>query len=54
MPKMLDTFVGFKNLKRVINYGLNDVRFKNMVPAGKQVRMRGKLKSARQRAEACR
>ena len=50
MPKMLDTFVGFKNLKRVINYGLNDVRFKNMVPAGKQVRMRGKLKSARQRA----
>ena len=50
MPKLLDTFVEFTNLKRVINYGLNDVRFKNMVPAGKRVRMHGKLKSARQRA----
>ncbi len=50
MPKLLDTFVEFTNLKRVINYGLNDVRFKNMVPAGKRVRLRGRLKSARQRA----
>ena len=50
MPKLLDTFVEFQGLKRVINYGLNEVRFKNMVPAGKRVRMRGKLKSARQRA----
>ncbi len=50
MPKLLDTFVEFQGVKRVINYGLNEVRFKNMVPAGKRVRMRGKLKSARQRA----
>ena len=50
MPALLDTFVEFKGLKRVINYGLNEVRFKNMVPAGKRVRMRCKLKSARQRA----
>jgi len=50
MPRLLDTFVEFTNLKRVINYGLNDVRFKNMVPAGKRVRMHGRLKSARQRA----
>jgi acyl dehydratase len=50
MPKLLDTFVGFEGLKRVINYGLNEVRFKNMVPAGKRVRMRAKLLSARQRA----
>jgi acyl dehydratase len=50
MPKLLDTFVEFTNMKRVINYGLNEVRFKNMVPAGKRVRMRGKLISARQRA----
>jgi len=50
MPKLLDTFVQFTRLKRVINYGLNDVRFKNMVPAGKRVRLRGKLRSARQRA----
>jgi acyl dehydratase len=50
MPRLLDTFVEFQGLKRVINYGLNEVRFKNMVPAGRRVRMRGELKSARQRA----
>ena len=50
MPKLLDTFVEFTRLKRVINFGLNEVRFKNSVSAGKRVRMRGKLKSARQRA----
>jgi acyl dehydratase len=50
MPRLLDTFVEFQGLKRVINYGLNEVRFKNMVPAGRRVRMRGLLKSARQRA----
>lgn len=50
MPRMLDTFVEFRGLTRVINYGLNEVRFKNMVAAGKRVRMRTKLVSARQRA----
>ena len=50
MPRLLDTFVEFQGLKRVINYGLNEVRFKNMVAAGKRVRMRSKLLSARQRA----
>lgn len=50
MPRLLDTFVEFVGLKRVINYGLNEVRFKNMVPAGKRVRLRTSLLSARQRA----
>jgi acyl dehydratase len=50
LPRLLDTFVTFTNVTRVINYGLNEVRFKNMVPAGKRVRMRSKLISARQRA----
>lgn len=50
MPKLLDTFVEFRGLKRVINYGLNEVRFKNMVAAGKRLRMRTKVLSARQRA----
>jgi acyl dehydratase len=50
MPRLLDTFVEFRGVKRVINYGLNEVRFKNMVAAGKRVRMRAKLVSARQRA----
>jgi acyl dehydratase len=50
MPRLLDSIVVFEGLKRVINYGVNEVRFRNMVPAGKRVRMRTLLKSARQRA----
>lgn len=37
---------------RAINYGLNKVRFKQMVPAGSRVRLRSKLKSARKRVGA--
>ncbi len=50
MPHLLDSIVVFEGVKRVINYGVNEVRFRNMVPAGKRVRMRTALKSARQRA----
>ncbi|MBM4221871.1 MAG: MaoC family dehydratase [Gammaproteobacteria bacterium] len=50
MPRLLDSIVVFEGLKRVINYGVNEVRFRNMVQAGKRVRMRTTLKSARQRA----
>ncbi len=42
----------FEGFERVINYGLNKVRFKQMVPAGSRVRMRSMLKSARIRAGA--
>jgi len=38
--------------ERAINYGLNKVRFKQMVPAGSRVRLRATLKSARKRAGA--
>ena len=50
MPALLDSMVEFDGIKRIINYGVNEVRFRNMVPAGKRVRMRTALKSARQRA----
>ena len=50
MPALLDSMVEFAGIKRIINYGVNEVRFRNMVPAGKRVRMRTALKSARQRA----
>jgi acyl dehydratase len=50
LPRLLDTFVEFQGVKRVINYGLNEVRFKNMVCSGKRVRLRSTLISARQRA----
>jgi len=50
IPRMLEDLVEFQGVTRVINYGLNKVRFKNMVCSGKRVRMRAKLVSARQRA----
>ena len=50
-PVLADQIVIFE-ADRAINYGLNKVRFKQMVPAGSRVRMRGILKSARKRAGA--
>ncbi|UCG72265.1 MAG: MaoC family dehydratase [Chromatiales bacterium] len=52
IPAAVDQFVVWKNLDRAINYGLNKVRFKNMVPSGSRVRIRSKLMSARKRAGA--
>ncbi len=52
LPGLIDHFVKFEGLERAINYGLNKVRFKTMVPAGSRVRLRSKLKSARKRAGA--
>jgi len=52
MPALIEHFVRFEGLQRAINYGLNKVRFKNMVPAGSRVRLRAVLKSARRRAGA--
>ena len=50
-PVLSESIVIF-NGERVINYGLNKVRFKQMVPAGSRVRLRSVLKSARKRAGA--
>jgi len=52
MPALIENFVHFEGVERVINYGLNKVRFKNMVPSGSRVRLRSKLLSARRRAGA--
>lgn len=52
IPAAVDQFVTWENLDRAINYGLNKVRFKNMVPSGSRVRIRSKLLSARKRAGA--
>ena len=51
LPKLSESTIVF-NGERVINYGLNKVRFKQMVPAGSRVRLRSTLKSARKRAGA--
>ncbi|HJP39830.1 MAG: MaoC family dehydratase [Gammaproteobacteria bacterium] len=50
-PALAEKIVIF-NGERAINYGLNKVRFKQMVPAGSRVRLRSILKSARKRAGA--
>jgi len=50
-PALAENIVIFK-CERAINYGLNKVRFKQMVPVGSRVRLRSTLKSARKRAGA--
>ncbi len=50
-PALIKNIVVFDG-ERAINYGLNKVRFKQMVPAGSRVRLRCKLKSARMRIGA--
>ena len=52
IPALADQFLVMENLDRVVNYGLNKVRFKNMVPSGSRVRLRSKVLSARKRAGA--
>jgi len=42
----------YPGMKYRVNYGLNKVRFKQMVPAGSRVRLRSTVKSARKRAGA--
>lgn len=50
-PALIEDIVLFEG-ERAINYGLNKVRFRQMVPAGSRVRLRSILKSARQRLGA--
>ena len=50
-PALIENIVVFEG-ERAINYGLNKVRFKQMVPAGSRVRLKSTLKSARKRAGA--
>jgi len=50
-PALIENIVVFEG-ERAINYGLNKVRFRQMVPAGSRVRLRSVLKLARKRAGA--
>ena len=51
-PTMTADFVKFENLEKAINYGLNKVRFTNMVPVNSRVRARSEVLKVRQRAGA--
>ena len=52
IPALIEDVVQFEGLQRLINYGLNKVRFRSMVPAGARVRLRTTLQSAKKRAGA--
>jgi len=51
-PTMTADFVKFENLEKAINYGLNKVRFTNMVPVNSRVRARAEILKVRQRSGA--
>ena len=52
IPAMTADFIAFKNLKNAINYGVNKVRFMNMVQVENKIRARASIKITRQRAGA--
>jgi acyl dehydratase len=52
IPYLTKGFLKFEGATRVINYGLNKVRFMTMVPVGARVRARQKLLEVRPRVGA--
>jgi len=51
-PRMTADFLNFTNLERAINYGVNKVRFMNMVPVGCRIRAKSSVKQIRKRSDA--
>ena len=54
IPAMTAEVLKFTNLKMGINYGLNKVRFTNMVAVDSRIRARSVIKSVRERSGAAR
>ena len=52
IPAMTAGFLEFTNLKMGINYGLNKVRFMNMVAVDSRIRARSVVQAVRQRSGA--
>ena len=52
IPAMTAGFLEFTNLKMGINYGLNKVRFMNMVAVDSKIRARSVVQAVRQRSGA--
>jgi len=52
IPALTSRFIEFRNLKRVVNFGANKVRFYTPVPSGVRVRARAIGIQARRRAGA--
>lgn len=49
LPKLFFEIVEFVDLERMINYGIDKVRFMAPVPAGSEIQLRTKIVSARRR-----
>jgi acyl dehydratase len=49
---MTADFLNFTNLERAINYGVNKVRFMNMVPVGCKIRAKSSVEKIRKRSDA--
>lgn len=49
LPKLFFEIVEFVDLERMINYGIDKVRFLAPVPAGSEVQLQAKIVSARRR-----
>ena len=52
VPAMTATFIEFANLERAIKYGVNKVRFTNMVQVDSKIRARATITRVRQRSGA--
>ena len=52
VPAMTASFIEFTNLERAINYGVNKVRFTNMVQVDSKIRARATITRVRQRSGA--
>ena len=52
VPAMTASFIEFTNLERAINYGVNKVRFTNMVQVDSKIRARATVSRVRQRSGA--
>ena len=52
IPAMTASFIEFTSLERAINYGVNKVRFMNMVEVDSRIRARAVVTRVRQRSGA--
>ena len=49
IPFLARNIIGYKGIGRFLNYGCNKVRFANVVPVGKRIRLQLKLLNVEQR-----
>lgn len=53
LPFLLNQIIEVNNLDRLINYGIEKMIFKSMVPVNSRLRLRAKMKSVKDIGDAC-